>query len=70
MWTSVGLIGGFCCLVWAIVSLAIKIGKKMSELEALKAKAKARKNANKTMDNVRNMSYSDVRNRLQNLSDK
>lgn len=70
MWTAIGLIGGFSCLIWAVVYLAAKNGSKAAQIEVLKAEAKERSRANKIMDTVRSLSADDVRNRLQNLSDK
>lgn len=70
MWTSVGLIGGFCCLIGIVAILSFKYGSKAAKLEATIAEAKERARANKIVDTVRNMSADDVCNRLQKLSDK
>ena len=70
MWTAIGLICGFVCLLLAVIVLTKKVATKQAELESLISEAKERKRANKIMDTVRSMSADDVCNRLQNLSDK
>lgn len=70
MWTSVGLIGGFCCLIGIVAILSFKYGSKAAQLEATIAEAKERNRASKIMDSVRNMSADDVRNKLNNLNKK
>ena len=70
MWLTIWLIGGFGLLLLAVIALARSGGSKQAKLEAAIEEAKERNRANKIMDNVRNMSADDVRNRLQKLSDK
>jgi flagellar motility protein MotE (MotC chaperone) len=70
MWTAIGLICGFACLIGIVILLSFKYGSKAAKLEVLKHEAKERARANKIMDTVRSMSDDDVRARLQNLSDK
>ena len=70
MWVFVGLIIGFICLLLAVIALARSGGSKAAKLEALNAEARQRRFYNEQMDTVRNMSSDDVRNRLQNLTDK
>ena len=70
MWLTIGLIGGFCLLLLAVIALARSGGSKQAKLEAALEEAKERNRASKIMDSVRNMSADDVRNRLQKLSDK
>lgn len=70
MWTAIGLICGFACLIGIVTILSFKYGSKAAKLEVLKHEAKERARANKIMDTVRSMSADDVCARLQNLSDK
>lgn len=70
MWSAIGLICGFVCLVGIAITLAVKYGSKSAKLEILNEEAKERKRASKIMDSVRNLSADDVRNRLHKLSDK
>ena len=70
MWATIGTICIFGFLVMAVI-FAVKEGtKKQAELEHLLEKAEERRNASKIIDNVRNMAADDVRDRLQNGTDK
>ena len=66
MWVCIGLTFGFICLLAAVIALARSGGSKSAKLEAANAEARQRRFYNEQMDNVRNMSSDDVRNRLQN----
>ena len=69
MWNVVCTICTFVCLLLAVI-YAVKAGtKKQAELERLLEQAEERKNANKIIDNVRNMADADVRKRLQDGAD-
>lgn len=70
MWTAIGLICGFACLIGIVILLSFKYGSKAAKLEVLKHEAKERARANKIMDTVRSLSADDVCHRLRNLSDK
>lgn len=64
----------FGSLMSVVVYLASKNGSKSAQLEALKAEirknAEEQRRANEAIDMVRNMSESDIRNRLSNLQSK
>lgn len=74
MWTALGLIGGFCFLVWLLLAISCKKAEAQTKLELLKQEvernANEQKRANKIINSVSNMSDNDVRSRLQNLSNK
>lgn len=74
MWTALGLIGGFCFLIWVILAIACKKAEAQTKLELLKQEtertANEQKRANEIIDRVRNFSDDTIRRRLQNLSSK
>lgn len=74
MWQYLLVIVAFGGLMSVVVYLASKNGSKSAQLEALKAEikknAEEQRRANEAIDRVRNMSESDVRNRLSNLQGK
>lgn len=68
MWNVVCTICTFVCLLLAVI-YAVKAGtKKQAELERLLEQAEERKNANKIIDNVRNMAADDVYDRLSDIN--
>ena len=69
MWQLIGMILAFGSLLTAVIVLAYKTGSKNAKLEAVLAEARERQNANKSIDNVRNMADADVRSRLQDTND-
>lgn len=70
MWTAICLILGFISLLAVVVFLAKNWGENKVQTEMkkyeLERMVKEQARANKIIDNVRNMSYNDVRKRLQN----
>ena len=74
IWQYLLAIVAFGVMMSIVVYLASKEGSKSAQLEALKAELKKRaeeqRRANETVDRVRNMSESDVRNRLHDVSSK
>lgn len=74
MWTAIGLIFGFIFLVSLIVFLSKKYGQTITDAEMkkyeLERMVKEQNRANKIIDSVRNMSYDECLNRLQNRKRK
>lgn len=74
MWLYILLIVAYCSLFGTIIFLARREGSKSAKLAALKKevadRAKEQAKANAILDNVRNMSNSDVRGRLRTISGK
>lgn len=74
MWTAIGLIFGFIFLVSLIVFLSKKYGQTITDAEMkkyeLERMVKEQNRANKIIDSVRNMSYDECLNRLQNRNRK
>lgn len=74
MWLQIGMIGGFLCLLGAVVFFSSKSGSKSAQLEALKSELKKRAEeqyrAQKIISNVNSRSSDDARKRLQNISSK
>lgn len=74
MWTAICLMFGFVFLVWIIVSAVYKKSEAQTKLQLLKEEARKHaeehERANKIVRKINNMSSDDIRNRLQNLSDK
>ena len=74
MWTAIGIIVAYCFLFGVVIWLARREGKKSAKLEELrktvKRQAEEQYRANKSLDNVRNMSDNDVRGRLRTISGK
>lgn len=74
MWTAIGIIVAYCFLFGVVIWLARREGKKSAKLEELrktvKRQAEEQYRANKSLDNVRNMSDNDVRCRLRTISGK
>lgn len=74
MWQYLLAIVAFGGLMSVVVYLASKNGSKSAQLEALKAEirknAEEQRRANEAIDRVRNMSESDIRNRLSNIHSK
>lgn len=74
MWTAIGIIVAYCFLFGVVIWLARREGKKSAKLEELRKTAKRQAEeqyrANKSLDNVRNMSDNDVRGRLRTISGK
>ena len=69
MWIQIGMIGGFLCLLGAVVLLASKSGSKSAQLENLKAElkriAEERARAQRMVDNVHRTDIERVREKLQ-----
>lgn len=74
MWTALGLIGGFCFLIWVILAIACKKVEAQTKLKMLKEEvertANEQKRANEIIDRVRNLPTDTIRRRVQNLSSK
>lgn len=74
MWTAIGLIFGFIFLVSLIVFLSKKYGQTITDAEMkkyeLERMVKEQNRANKIIDSVRNMSYDECLDRLQNRKRK
>ena len=74
MWTAIGIIVAYCFLFGVVIWLARREGKKSAKLEELrktvKRQAEEQYRANKSLDNVRNMSDNDFRGRLRTISGK
>lgn len=70
MWAHVGLMGGFCLLLVAVIVCAYQWGKKKAKTQALEQTAKRRARASKILDRAHRMDESTVRRRLRSLSDK
>jgi hypothetical protein len=63
---------GFFVLIFIIISISYKYGKEKEHIKELKNEisklAEEQRYANEQVDNIRNMSDSDVRNRLHKLA--
>lgn len=74
MWTAIGLMLGFACLLLAVISLSRKCGETAAQASMRKYElnrlTKEQARANKIIDSVRNMSPDTVRKRLQDRKRK
>lgn len=68
MWSVIGILFGFFCLVFVIATIARRAGANSAKIEALRKeinkRAEEQERANKIADTVDNLTIDDVRKRL------